>query len=364
MLRRIKRDIIKCAGITAVLCLQATLAAETFSLIALPDTQFYSANPNTSSYNGQENPFVTQVKWIVDNSESENIAFTLHLGDVVDNSLDEAQWEFSDQTMKQLDSNNILYGVCRGNHDAFDDNSFVRWFGPSRFNNMPTYKGSDTTGRCSYHIFSAGERKFLAMFLDWEMNSAEIEWAKNTLKDNSTTPTIIVSHELLYLDGQSPASCFMSDNGMMIWNELVKDNNQVFMTMCGHNHGTAWRVDKNSDGHDVLQTIIDYQMSFANGTGYLRQFIFDTANDKIDVKTFSPWVKQVKDNGFRLPPYILEEVTTIDAEFTIPMNFEARFAYCGDADHQSPIGDINHDCIVDIKDFSILADNWLENSRP
>ena len=33
---------------------------------------------------------------------------------------------------------------------------------------------------------------------------------------------------------------------------------------------------------------------------------------------------------------------------------------CGDYRHPFPVGDINQDCIVDIYDIMLLAENWLD----
>ena len=50
--------------------------AEQFSIVVLPDTQFYS----------QSNPaiFEAQTQWIVDNMAAENIIHVSHLGDIKD----------------------------------------------------------------------------------------------------------------------------------------------------------------------------------------------------------------------------------------------------------------------------------------
>ncbi len=37
---------------------------------------------------------------------------------------------------------------------------------------------------------------------------------------------------------------------------------------------------------------------------------------------------------------------------------------CGDLDHPYPPGDINQDCIVDIRDLAIMASNWLTDNNP
>jgi hypothetical protein len=39
-------------------------------------------------------------------------------------------------------------------------------------------------------------------------------------------------------------------------------------------------------------------------------------------------------------------------------------AECGDFGYPSPLGDINNDCIVDLFDFSYIAEEWLTDNRP
>ena len=50
--------------------------ADDFTIIAMPDTQYYSASfPAT---------YISQTQWIVDNRATRNIAFVTQLGDCVD----------------------------------------------------------------------------------------------------------------------------------------------------------------------------------------------------------------------------------------------------------------------------------------
>jgi len=37
---------------------------------------------------------------------------------------------------------------------------------------------------------------------------------------------------------------------------------------------------------------------------------------------------------------------------------------CGDPNHPYPVGDLNHDCRVDLLDLAVLASHWLECSAP
>jgi beta propeller repeat protein len=41
-----------------------------------------------------------------------------------------------------------------------------------------------------------------------------------------------------------------------------------------------------------------------------------------------------------------------------------RVGCCGDAEHPYPLGDLNHDCRVDILDLAILGSHWLECTAP
>ena len=47
-----------------------------FSIVALPDTQAYSA--------GAPEIFAAEMQWILDNIDRQNIVFVTHLGDIVD----------------------------------------------------------------------------------------------------------------------------------------------------------------------------------------------------------------------------------------------------------------------------------------
>jgi len=39
-------------------------------------------------------------------------------------------------------------------------------------------------------------------------------------------------------------------------------------------------------------------------------------------------------------------------------------AQCGDPEHPYPPGDLNHDCVVDLRDLAVIAENWLADNRP
>ena len=57
------------------------------------------------------------------------------------------------------------------------------------------------------------------------------------------------------------------------------------------------------------------------------------------------WIQYIKIEGGSTPE--IDAVAAVDP------------GQCGDENHPYPTGDLNEDCIVNIEDFAILANNWL-----
>jgi calcineurin-like phosphoesterase family protein len=85
-----------------------------FSIVLLPDTQYYSAShPNILN---------SQMLWIVNNAAARNVQMVLGLGDIVNNGGSSTEWTTADAAYKQLDATHIPYFAAIGNHDYDNDN--------------------------------------------------------------------------------------------------------------------------------------------------------------------------------------------------------------------------------------------------
>ncbi len=98
-----------------------------------------------------------------------------------------------------------------------------------------------------------------------------------------------------------------------VWDSLIKNNDQIFMVLCGHNwngtdgsgvsNGENLRIDNNSFGHPVYQVLSDLQgntfsyntstgaytaNAYTGGEGWLRLMTFDTDAGTIHFQTYSP----------------------------------------------------------------------------
>ena len=282
-----------------------------FTVIALPDTQFYSESyPAT---------FAAQTQWIVNNRASQNIVYVAHEGDIVNVASSTTQYNNAIAAMSLLENpattglpEGIPYGVVPGNHDDPTTNyNLPQYFGVARYcTSYPTgcrsyYGGSYPAGSndSNYTLFSASGMDFIVVNLEYASPPADLltTWADPLLKTYSSRRAIVVSHDILSLAGT------FDSWGSQIYNAL-KDNPNLFLMLCGHNHGESRRSDPGDDGHTIYSVLADYQ-SYANGgNGYLRIMQFSPANNQIRFKTYSPTL-----NAYE---------TDASSQFVLPYNMD------------------------------------------
>jgi outer membrane protein assembly factor BamB len=212
------------------------------------------------------------------------------VGDIVDSD-SEKQWQNSLRAISLLEKKEIPYMMAAGNHDYAAGDPFLTHYGPQRFMNKKYYKGSAPSGYSSYAIAKAGSYEYLVLIVDMKNLHKDLEWSKKVLERHKDKPTILVSHDIIFpkvKDDKTIAAD--STNGRLIWNELVKNHNQVFMTVNGHFYGIAHRVKQNSAGNDVIQMLVNYQTNYRGGNGWLRLVEFDEKKNVLLFRTYSPYV--------------------------------------------------------------------------
>ena len=138
---------------------EAGALAEDFTIVVLPDTQFYS-----ESYPAI---FNAQTQWIVDNKDALNIVYVVHEGDVVNVATTTSQWVNADAAMDILDAGNVPYGIALGNHD--EGANYNTYFGVSRFAGKSFFGGEYPSNdmQNNYMLFSAGGMDFIVINLDY-----------------------------------------------------------------------------------------------------------------------------------------------------------------------------------------------------
>lgn len=318
-----------------------------FGLLVLPDTQFYSryaipgpANQFEPVYGSE--PFLSQTQWIAANAAALKVPFVIHVGDIVDRATVPGEWGVADEAMKALEDGGVPYSILAGNHDVRaaigyesdpvngtdadrdpTDEPYLEWFPTERAAAQPTFGQRHASGFHEYHIFEAEGQQFLVLSLSWRVSDDGIAWARQVLRDNPSLPAILVNHDLLAID-RDGVTALETPYGLMLWDRLIRDNDQIFMTLNGHFHGSAHLTKTNDFGNNVEQMVVDYQMAYQGGNGLMRFYEFDLSAKRIRALTFSPWVPQK-------PVETLNEfdqamLTTPNDQFEIEMDFQQRFA--------------------------------------
>jgi hypothetical protein len=288
-----------------------TTAGAKFTIIGLPDTQFY-----TSHLNGGTNElFKAQTQWIADRRLDSNIVYVTQLGDCVENGNNggnDIEWKRADTAMKKIENPNvpvthgIPYSICVGNHDQgtiYDPNSpttfYNQYFGEARFTGRTYYGGHyGNNNDNSFQLFSAGGIDFIHIALEYNDNDnangqgsgtdvetlqAVLNWADSLLKAHSNRKAILSTHRLI---GTGNPGAWQG-GGQKIYDDL-KDNPNLFLMLCGHVAGQGRRVDV-FNGNTVHTLLSDYQSGYGNGgNGYMRVMQFIPSSNTMTVRTFSP----------------------------------------------------------------------------
>jgi hypothetical protein len=269
---------------------------EDFSIVVLPDPQFYAATfPDVG---------LAQTEWICKNKEKLQIKFVVTVGDNVDAGDSDCQFKNSRRFMDHLE-NVVPYGLACGNHDlkdgtkgSYTSHKFIDYYGPQRFKKHAWYGGASESGFSSYQVFSGGGYTFLALELTVAAPKAEVQWAKKVLADNPHIPVILTTHQMLTPTGNLGQDTAVSSPDAQtpaeVWEQLVQPSPQIFLVLCGHYHGEAHITKKTQATQPVHVILQDYQNESNGGNGWLRIFTFLPAASKVEVQTFSPTLDEYK----------------------------------------------------------------------
>ena len=287
-----------------------------FTLVALPDTQYYSSNLN----GGTLAMFNSQTQWIVNNRVAANIAFIIGLGDIVqdgNNGGNYSEWINANSADSVLDDptatglpQGIPYSFGVGNHDQGpsgdgspnDTAGYNQYFGISRYSGKSYYGGHyGTQNDNHYELFSASGMDFIVINLAYDVSadSNVLAWANGLLQTYSSRRGIVVSHYLIN-DGLNAS---WSNQGLATYNAL-KGNPNLFLMLAGHLTPPEGQRTDTSNGNTIYTLLSDYQEQGNGGNGYLRVMKFSPTNNLISVSTYSPWVNQFRTGSlstFTLP---------------------------------------------------------------
>lgn len=292
-----------------------------FTLAVMPDTQYLFDGPSIDKA-----PVEASLRYLLEHGKDENIVFLSHLGDLTQNG---AAPEFAaiSEAFGLLDRRGVGYSVLAGNHDVKSSTTdqrgatpYLDVFGPDRFKGHRTFGGASADGYNTYHLFRAAGREWMVLALDWRLSDQGYAWAKSVLAAHPKTPVILTTHELVVEDDQ------LSAYGQQLWDRLVKDHDQIFLTLNGHYWPAGRATRRNTAGNDVHLHLTNYQNRYFGGAAMIRLYRFDLDRGVIDVETVSPWILGRARKGLNELERQEIELSGDADRFSVEIDFASRFA--------------------------------------
>ncbi len=257
----------------------APAGSEPFSLIVVPDTQYYTLG----------NPHILDdmMAWAAETVDEHDTAFLLHEGDVTHENSEE-EWSNARASFDFIEGV-LPYAVCVGNHDEIDDEEhswFDATFPLEAVSGEPWFGGtyrSDSLDSAWFE-FEGGGVPWLIVTLTYGPDEDELAWADGVLADHPDHRAILLTHAYLLPDGT------LSSVGMRIWNALQHHPGLSFVFNGHYTAGEAARKDDQGEaGNTVHQLFFNVQDRPFGGTGLLRIMRFDPAAEAVAVQTYTPW---------------------------------------------------------------------------
>lgn len=313
-----------CLFWTLLATAQTTPPPQDFSIVLLPDTQFYSENHPAI--------FNSQTQWIVDNRAAWNIQFVIGEGDIVNTPSYQYEWVNADTAIKTLDNAAIPYALAIGNHDydgiapsKRQTTAYNQWFGVSRYSGYSWYGGSyNGTNENFYTFFTVNGQRYLVFALEFYPRDAVLTWATSIANANPDAKVILVTHSFVLTDGTRVDKCDNNDMsnapgnpGEAVWEKFLSHIPGATLAVSGHLVKThsAWTNGLGDNGNLVTQIFTNFQNWTNGGNGYLRILKFRPSINKIEVYTYSTYLKSYLTDG--------------EDQFTLPLTNDGNTATTG-----------------------------------
>ncbi|WP_294520238.1 choice-of-anchor I family protein [uncultured Pseudoflavonifractor sp.] len=305
---------------------------DNYNIVLIPDTQ------NTVEY--CPDVMDTAIDQLIDTADELNVAGVIHLGDVVDDNNDDAQYVSARDAFYRLPDAGIKFLVQMGNHDGWSSgihNYYNSFSGKStawtRRTGWYLTQSPNGDGNSSYMFLRAGSYNYLVISLSctgsgsgannntgW--NSADEAWLRYVLEEYPDCPTIVTTHDLQNCSDTQPSAIKLSAQGSKLW-DIVKDYDQVFMLVGGHSHGSGMEELTNTNGNKVISILTDLQFAYNGGNGWFRYLEFDESADKIYYSVYSPYAASLDESEKSF--FDVNFLTGPGNEGEIDLDFETRF---------------------------------------
>lgn len=273
-------------------------------IVVIGDIQEYTANPAWMPY------YEATVQWIYSQyMQGMDIKCVLQVGDITSGNHETSYQSFYNVTAQLAEE--LPYIACIGNHDyTWDANGKIKDRNATFFSRYTTFPLTESLivdrfeeGRTENVVvenYIGGEPYFI-LVLEFGPRDEVLEWAERYVQNHKHQKFILMTHEYLARSGERISEGSYAELQFMnttwstpekVWNQLVKENDNIAWVLCGHNGFYAHLITENARGRDVLQMLFNLQYQKNGGDGMIQLWEFPQAQDSATARIYNTISRQ------------------------------------------------------------------------
>ena len=283
----------------SMLAKKASLNMNSTYIAVLGDLQMYTNG------NGWHEYYRSTMDWILFQYFDEiNFNCILQVGDITNNNYKYQYDLFYKYTVPLAEY--IPYIACIGNHDYFRDSyNLIHNRNNTLFSDYTSFNLTDSLivsrfeeGRMENIIIKneiAGEPYYI-ITLEFGVRDEVLMWANEFVKQYKDYKFILMTHEYLTGKGEridhdsyaeSQLRYLTRNSPEQVWQKLVKNNDNIFCVLCGHNGFFTHLLSENASGRLVPQILFNLQYQKNGGDGLVQLWEFPQNSDSVNIRVYN-----------------------------------------------------------------------------
>ena len=279
-------------------------------IIVLGDIQEYTGNVLYYPY------FKATMDWIYSQKiHGKNIKLIMQTGDLT-NSNEVFQYTVFEE-LTSFASQIIPYISCIGNHDYVWNNGLIDNRKATLYSTYTVFplvtsliEARYEEGRMENIIVrnTIRGKRYDIISLEFGPRKEVIQWALKHIKAHPEINYIVLTHEYLSPKGERIVNGSYAKTKIInstasspeeLWNELIKNNDNIRCVLCGHNGFSTYLVSKNSKDRDVWQILFNLQYQPNGGDGLIQIWEIPPGNKPVNVKVYNTITRKLHSDNSR-----------------------------------------------------------------
>ncbi len=141
---------------------------------------------------------------------------------------------------------------------------------------------------------------FYFIVLEFGPREEVVQWANDYVQLHKEERFIVLTHEYLTRDGKRLDDGFFhllcnttSSSPEELWQNLIKDNDNIICVLCGHNGFYSHLLSTNSNGRQVPQILFNLQYQENGGNGIIQLWEFPHNSAYVNISIYNTITREI-----------------------------------------------------------------------